>query len=476
MVISFVELFEVHNCFRQKYKLILLMVAFMATSIIVSAQKTQSSQRVGLVVNYSDSVIIANIQQLIALSDSIKNKDVTFSPYMYRISEPNTYYRNALKSIYALDWKSQYDEDKAPISSDGMMYRTSLNRLIDQALVGAYMSNPENFMRYDEQFDNVELLKENRVEKKHQELDAILTSSTLVGNVADVIEDVKFDIEATKPNFWKKSGKFTTQFTQSYFSQNWYKGGSNNVTLLSTLLLEANYNDQKSVQWDNKIDLRLGFVSTPADEHHKFMTNNDKIYLATKLGVKATKAWYYTIQSDVNSQFLPGYRTNKKETFSKFLAPLDVFVSIGMDFKPTLKKGSFSAAFLPLSYKMRYIHGDDENNTIHNTYAMMKNEDDGTKTPLTTKHDFGSKVELNAKFEIVKNFTWRSRAYYYTTYKYAEAEWENALSFQFNKYLSTEVNALWRFDDNRSPKTKEGHSLGYFQFKEYFTFGLSYNF
>lgn len=453
-------------------RLVIFSVVLFGSASTASAQMYRRATRIANYVLHADSVV-NNFKKSLSKFEFDFDDDssyVAFNPYMYRLSDPSTYYSQSLRNEFNIDWKSQYN-DNQPVSSKGMAYRTSLNQMIDRALVGAYMNNTENFHHYDSQFDNVELLSEERKETSKEELDAILKSAPVIDDVTKVIDTEAIDITPEKPNFWKKAGKFTTQFTQSYFSENWYKGGSNNVTLLSTLLLEANYNDQKKIQWDNKADFRLGFVSTPSDEFHKFITNNDKIYLASKLGIKATKAWFYTIQGDVNSQFLPGYRTNKKETFSKFLSPLDVFVSIGMDFKPTLKKGSFSAALLPLSYKMRYINGDDENNTIHSTYSMMK---DGE--PITTKHDFGSKVELNAKFEIVKNLTWRSRAYYYTTYKYAEAEWENALSFQFNKYLSTEVNALWRFDDNRSPSTKEGHNLGYFQFKEYFTFGLAYNF
>lgn len=462
-------------------KLLLASAFIFGASATLSAQTYRRAQRIATYTVYADSVM-RNFKQSLASFEN-KNAEETgdsgITPYLYRISDPSVYYSQSLKNEFNIDWKSQNDTEPQLASSNGMTYRTGINKLIDKALVGAYMSRPENFQHYDSQFDNVELLTEAKVEKKSAEVDAILKSAPVIDDVTKVIDDATVDLQAEKPNFWKKSGKFTTQFTQSYFSENWYKGGSNNVTLLSTLLLEANYNDQKKIQWDNKLDLRLGFVSTPSDDYHKFMTNNDKIYLFSKLGVKATKAWFYTVQLDVNSQFLPGYRTNDKTVYSKFFAPLDVFVSIGMDFKPTLKKGSFSAALLPLSYKMRYI-GDKETNIfndknehiypIHKNYAMMK---DGA--PIDTKHDFGSKVELNAKFEIVKNLTWRSRAYYYTTYKYAEAEWENALSFQFNKYLSTEVNALWRFDDNR-PVDKKDDKLGYFQFKEYFTFGLAYNF
>lgn len=455
----------------------LVLAAFLfGSSLSASAQLYRRAKRMAAYTIHADSILHSFKDQLSNYTFDVENdtSDLAFSPLMYRISEPSTYYSDALRDQFCIDWKSEYaDADSLTESSEGMDYRTSLNKMIDQALVSAYTNNPDNFTHYDSQLDNVEILADTKIESDKKEVDEILQSAPVIQDVTKVIADTaKLDIKPEKPNFWKKSGKFTTQFTQNYFSNNWYKGGNNNVTLLSTLLLEANYNDQNKIQWDNKADLRLGFVSAPSDTCHNFLTSNDKIYLYSKLGIKATKSWYYTIQGEVNTQFMPGYKTNQKKTFSKFLAPLDVFVSIGMDFKPTLKKGTLSVALLPLSYKYRLIGSDDDEYTIHAAYNMKK-LDDGTYRSY--QHDFGSKIEANYKVELIKNLTWRSRFYYYTTYKYIESEWENAFSFQFNKYLSTEVNALWRFDDNRDPKYKDD-KLGFFQFKEYFTFGLAYNF
>ena len=89
--------------------------------------------------------------------------------------------------------------------------------------------------------------------------------------------------------------------------------------------------------------------------------------------------------------------------------------------------------------------------------------------------DFGAKVEINSYLNLTKNISWKSRFYFFSSYKYVESEWENTLSFAFNKYISTELYTLWRFDDNRSRDFYD-RNLGYFQFKEYFTLGLTYQF
>ena len=91
------------------------------------------------------------------------------------------------------------------------------------------------------------------------------------------------------------------------------------------------------------------------------------------------------------------------------------------------------------------------------------------------QQDFGSKVEVNTKLTIVKNLTWKSRFYFFTTHEYVESEFENTFSFQFNKYISCDVYTIWRFDDNRNKRYYDS-TLGYFQFKEYFKLGLNYGF
>ena len=298
-----------------------------------------------------------------------------------------------------------------------------------------------------------------------EDLSSIYNKVDEIKDVADVLDSVDVDLQIVRPNFWTTTGKFSLQFTQNYFSENWYKGGNNNVTMLSNLVLEANYNDQKRVSWDNKLDLRLGFVTATSDSIHRYLSNNDKIQLNSKLGIKAAKNWYYTVSAEAKSQFLPGHKANDRRTYSKFLAPLDVYVSLGMDWKPKFKNGnSFSLALLPFSYKMRLI--DDDDVDIHRSNNMVGKD---------FQQDFGSKIEFNSKITIVKGLTWKCRCFYFTSYEYVESEMENVLSFQFNKYISSEVYTLWRFDDNRDIKYYD-HTLGYFQFKEYFTLGLAYNF
>ena len=385
-------------------------------------------------------------------NNSNANSDYV-SPYYYRLVGPTTYYSSAVSDAFSL----------VDNSSDA-----DLNTEINRQLTQLYVNNPELVRHYDEQFESVDLVKSKSTAQENitKEVDNVLAEDMkdpTLDAVADDVKDIGLQVE--KPNFWKKTGKFGLQFTQNYFSQQWYKGGINNQSLLASIILEANYDDTKKITWQNRLTMRLGFATSPGDTCHNFLTSDDKLNLYSKLGVKAAKNWYYTASLEANTQFMPGYRVNDPKKYSNFLAPLDFYLSVGMDYKPKFENGNtLSVALLPLSYKFRYINDDDLN--IHKSYKMIGKD---------FQQDFGSKIELQSSVKLAKDFTWKCRFYYFTSYKYAESELENDFSYQLSKYISTELYTLWRFDDNRSRDFWD-HNLGYFQFKEFFTLGLNYSF
>lgn len=399
---------------------------------------------------FADS--LARMRSRIAQETEARIQTEAPSPYLYRMVGPATYYRDAVHPMFSLTSPTGSNREEA----------------VNLYLAQLYIQHPELIRYHDRQFQNeqVDIVRTPEQQSIAEDVNEVLTATAVdaqLDDVADVVDDIGLEIK--RPNFWKVKGAFSLQFTQNYFSENWYKGGDNNNTLMTSLLLEANYNDQQRITWENRLDMRLGFVATKADTCHSYITNNDKLNLYSKLGVKAAKSWFYTASLEANTQFLPGYRVNDTRTFSKFCAPLDFYASIGMDFKPTLKNGNeLSVALLPLSYKFRYIRANEEN--IHKSYKMEGEN---------FHQDFGAKVEVKVKVKLAKDFFWRSRGYFFTSYKYAEAELENSFQYKLSRYISTELYTLWRFDDNRSPDYYDDN-LGYFQFKEYFTLGLTYNF
>lgn len=417
----------------------------------------------------------------IAVSASAETTDsLSISPYLYKVVGPKVYRREPVKRMFRVTapegfsrlWDSKDSGNGIPRMDTRLSYRDKLDSLLDASLLKCYLEHPTAFDYHDGMIEQEELITpmgnsaDKDAESTHKAVENTLAVEALQKDIAEMVGPLDIGLEIEKPNFWSTRGEFGLKYTQNHFSETWYQGANDNMTFLGMLLLEANYNDQKRIQWDNKLEARLGFINSKSDTVHKFMPSDNKLYLLSKLGVKAYKSFYYTIQGEAQTQIMPGYKVNDTVRYSMFLAPLDVFVSIGMDYKPTLKNdNSLSVALLPLSYKLRYISGGDD--VIIREYRLR----DG----LRHQNDYGSKLEANSKFTIVKNLVWKSRLYYYTTYKYVEAEWENSLAYSFNRYLQAEIYMLWRFDDNRDIKYKD-EKLGYFQYKEYFTLGLAYKF
>ena len=77
--------------------------------------------------------------------------------------------------------------------------------------------------------------------------------------------DTESDLVIVRPNFWKYKGNGYAQFTQHYISDNWYKGGESTNSLLSGLVLEANFDDRQRLEFENKLEMKLGFVTAPSD-------------------------------------------------------------------------------------------------------------------------------------------------------------------------------------------------------------------
>ena len=408
---------------------------------------------------YKDSII--------ALSDSLKknrNRDVNLNPNIYKIIGPATYFSTAVGKSISLDDTNGNGQNS--VKSEKELYNSSFSQLIDDVLFSMYKDSPKLLSNHDKMLDNEELIETTPIKKNEEEIiNNTLNEIKEIKDVTEVVNDIDVNIKVTKPNFWKTSGRFESKFTQNYFSENWYRGGNNNTTMLTAITLKANYDNQKRLTWENTLEMRLGFITTTNDTCHNFLTNNDRIRLWSKFGVKAKKAWSYTTTLEATTQFLPSYRSNDKRKYATFLAPLDVNLSIGMDFRPKFKNNNtLSITLLPLSYKLRYIGDDDP--TIHSATNMVDRN---------TKEDFGSKIEMSSSVKIVTNLTWNMRFKFFTSYEYAESEVENRLQFRFNKYISSELYTLWRFFDNR-PKKYYDDNLGYFQFNEYFTLGLIYDF
>ena len=284
-------------------------------------------------------------------------------------------------------------------------------------------------------------------------------------------EAPKADVEVKKPNFWTFKGDGFLQFLQNYVSGNWYKGGESNYSMLSSLTLEANYNNKSKWKWDNKLEMKLGFQTSPSDSVNKFKANEDLIRLTSKVGLQATKHWYYTLQLLAYTQFTRGLKANDKRTYSDFMSPFNLNVGIGVDYKMEWfnKKLTGTVNISPLAVNYRYV---DRTIFMNGDTQQWFPSRHGLEADRHSLVDLGSQFTVDFTWKMAENISWKSRMYGFTSYKRVEYEWENTFSFQFNKYISSKLFIHPRFDDNRQ---RDDHH-GYWMFKEFLSIGFNYAF
>ncbi|MBF1616126.1 MAG: DUF3078 domain-containing protein [Prevotella sp.] len=392
-----------------------------------------------------------SMDKIQAYIDSLKSlKDSVFTRKMPKVQRgqrlrrndmrlflPLTYYGNVAERLFTRDRKEN------PILSE---------------LMHLYLTRPDLVEGTD-----------RMVQQQQTKLDDIKApihhDPTLVEKVADrPVEptNVPVDVLVKRPNFWTFSGDYALQFLQNYVSGNWYKGGESNYSALVSLVMQANYNNKQKVKWENRLELKYGMQSSRSDSLHSFKSTEDLIRLTSKLGLQATKRWYYTVQFIGNTQFSHSYRSNDPKIYSAFAAPLNINLSIGMDYSVDWMnhrlKGNFHLA--PLAYNMKY------------TRMLELTRRLGIKDGNHFLHDFGSEFTVDLEWQLMESLTWKTRLYGYSTYKRTELEWENTFTFRFNRYISSRVFIYPRFDDGVS---RDDH-YAFWQLKEFASIGFQYSF
>ena len=392
-----------------------------------------------------------SMDKIQAYIDSLKSlKDSVFTRKMPKVQRGQRLRRNDMRLFLPLTYYGNVAE--------GLFTRDRKESPILSELMHLYLTRPDLVEGTD-----------RMVQQQQTKLDDIKApihhDPTLVEKVAErPVEPTNVPVEVLvkRPNFWTFSGDYALQFLQNYVSGNWYKGGESNYSALVSLVMQANYNNKQKVKWENRLELKYGMQNSRSDSLHSFKSTEDLIRLTSKLGLQATKRWYYTVQFIGNTQFSHSYRSNDPKIYSAFAAPLNINLSIGMDYSVDWMnhrlKGNFHLA--PLAYNMKY------------TRMLELTRRLGIKDGNHFLHDFGSEFTVDLEWQLMESLTWKTRLYGYSTYKRTELEWENTFTFRFNRYISSRVFIYPRFDDGVS---RDDH-YAFWQLKEFASIGFQYSF
>lgn len=397
--------------------------------------------------------------------------DTLSNPYLFQLLSSPTYYSSAAQQNFSLPAKTE------GALSGNVEART---QRINEMLANVYATQPWLVERMEAPSSpslttaETEEAPSATPEEVPNSVDAsapdgggeVQQGATFLGDMD------AFHIKVKRPNFWKVKGGFNVQLQQTYISDNWYQGGDDSFSANGQFTLEANYNNKQKLTWDNKLEARLGFQTM--DRYSltgKFKPTTDLLRLTSKLGVKAFSHWYYTLAFQSWTQMTRAYEyyndgngVQQSRVTSDFMSPFEAVLSLGMEYKLEKPRFTLGANIAPVAVNYKHVSRSiyKDAQTLYQKFGLEHHD----------RFDFGSNLTVNAKWAICKQLTWQGRLYFFTSYHRTTAEFENTFSLKVNKYLSTILFLYPRFDDG----VKRGEDHGYFQFKEYLSFGLDVSF
>lgn len=366
-------------------------------------------------------------------------------PETYFMLTPLTYFNGVTKRSFQIS----RDSDDVQNSIDRAMYSMYLKRpdLVKDNQRNINETGGITFVPTGPMRQNVNFTKQSETESDPA--------------VDDVVVFAPVDLVKVKPNFWTFNGDYALQFLQNYVSANWYKGGESSYAMIGAATLQLNYNDKDKIKFENKLDMKLGMQSSQGDTIRRFKSSEDLLRLTSKLGVQASKKWYYTFQLLAETQFTHGYKNNDSEVYSDFMSPLKLNFALGMDYKVEWINKRLTGAFniSPIATNFKYYG--------RLNLAKAAGYEEGNHG----KWDLGSTITADLTWKFSDVVKWQTRLYGYTTYHRTEVEWENTFTLQLSKYISTKLFIYPRFDDSAS---KRNDTYGYIQLKEYWSLGFNY--
>ena len=398
---------------------------------------------------------ILSFAAICTLSVSAAQPNDTVNAKLYRLFAPLTFYHNVSGNMLSLNASSDVDE------------------AVDHALMNVYLNRPDLVQTTETQLEESGSLRED-IDKPIEQKVELVEHAAPMPEEPEVVPAA--EVVVTKPNFWKLKGDGYLQAMQNYVTKNWTKGGETSNSLMGSLVVEANYDNKGKWKWDNKLEAKLGFLTTRSDSLHKWKSNEDLLRLTSKVGLQASKRWYYTLQLVGNTQFAPGLKSNDHRTYSDFLSPFNLNLSLGMDYKVEAFKKRLTGTvnLSPISINYRYVSRswfpDDNspNPTSHSWFPSRYGIEDGKHYLLDT----GIQMTADLSWKLSETVLWKSRLYAFTSFKRAEIEWENTFQLKVSKYITANIFLFPRYDDASTPDDDMGH----WQFKEYTSIGLSYSF
>ena len=268
-----------------------------------------------------------------------------------------------------------------------------------------------------------------------------------------------------KSKYWKIDGNLSLNFSQVSLS-NWSEGGEGSVA--GTFIFNINANRKKGKHaWDNTLEFEYGRIKNDSEGSKKSI---DKLNMASKYGYEIGNNWFFATLGDFKTQVDKGYNYPNKEVYiSTFMAPAYLNVAVGFDYKP---KEWISIFLSPADLKSTFVMDNDLSD------AGSFGVDPGDKY----KAEIGAFVKVVAnKKDLIKNVDFESTFDAFSNYTdnphYIDVNWDIRFNMKINKYLSANVGATFRYDnDIKYIDDKSVVRGARVQVKQFLGIGISYKF
>lgn len=257
---------------------------------------------------------------------------------------------------------------------------------------------------------------------------------------------------------WKYDGHINLSFNQMALS-NWAEGGESTISGVTFAKFKANYR-KDNFKADNFVHIIYGMNWT---KENGFRKTDDKIDIGSTWGYSAFRKWYYSSNINLKSQFSEGYKYPDDSTLvSNFLAPANLLVSAGLEYKPY---DNLSLFLSPASGKFIFVMDQElADKGAFGVQAAVKDTAGNIIEPgKNFRAEFGINVILNFSAEIIKNVDLDTKLNLYNNYLDYEhsnrwnidVDWESAFNFKINSHLSSNLYLHLLYDHNIDIPTYE---------------------
>ncbi|WP_375581007.1 DUF3078 domain-containing protein [Marivirga tractuosa] len=266
--------------------------------------------------------------------------------------------------------------------------------------------------------------------------------------------------------YWDKGAVLNLNFSQVDLT-NWNGGGQSSISIGGLTNFNLKYAKGKDA-WDNRLDMAYGLLRQ-GDGDSPFIKTDDNIILASRYSRQLKKRIFISGILDFRTQFDEGLN-EENEVISRFMAPGFLLANIGITYR---YKEIFTATLSPISSKTTIV--TDDSLSLAGAYGVNPGD--------TYRFQAGLNFSSSFQKDIWENVNLSSNLNLFSDYEKignVDVNWETALNFKINKFLSASYSTQLIYDDDIKSKeiivneaTGETRNVAGIQFKSVMNIGLN---